>query len=60
MAMQDRSLEVIFPSDTDNELVDDFIAMITSMASRIYGRKTSKRRTEKIKQCVEQVVQDNT
>ena len=33
--MQGRLLEVIFPSDTDNDLVDDFIAVIASMASRI-------------------------
>jgi putative resolvase len=56
MAMQGRRLEVIFPSDTDNDLVDDFIAVITSMASRIYGRRTSTRRAEKIKHCVEQVM----
>ena len=56
MQMQGRRLEVIFPSDTNNDLVDDFIAVITSMASRIYGRRTSKRRAEKIKQCVEQVM----
>lgn len=53
MQMQGRRLEVIFPSETDNDLLDDFIAVITSMASRIYGRRTSKRRAEKIKQCVE-------
>jgi len=57
MQMQGRRLEVIFPSDTDNDLVDDFIAVITSMASRIYGRRTSKRRAEKIKQCVEHAMQ---
>lgn len=57
MQMQGRRLEVLFPSDTDTDLVDDFIAVITSMASRIYGRRTSKRRAEKIKQCVEQVMQ---
>src|SRR5258706_6582496 len=57
MQMQGRRLEVIFPRDTDNDLVDDFIAVITSMASRISGRRTSKRRAEKIKQCVEQVMQ---
>jgi putative resolvase len=56
MQMQGRRLEVIFPSDTDTDLVDDFIAVITSMASRIYGRRTSKRRAEKMKQCVEQVM----
>ena len=56
MQMQGRRLEVIFPSDTDNGLVDDFIAVITSMASRISGRRTSKRRAEKIKHCVEQAM----
>jgi putative resolvase len=56
MQMQGRRLEVIFPSDTDNDLVDDFIAVITSMASRIYGRRTSKQRAEKMKQCVEQAM----
>jgi predicted site-specific integrase-resolvase len=59
MAMQGRRLEVIFPSDPDHDLVDDFIAVITSMASRIYGRRTSKRRAEKIKQCVEQAMKED-
>jgi putative resolvase len=49
MAMQGRRLEVIFPGDTVNDLVDDFIAVITSMASRIYGRRTSKRCAEKVR-----------
>lgn len=56
LQMQGRRLEVIFPSDTDHDLVDDFLAVITSMASRLYGRRTSKRWAEKIKQCVEQVM----
>jgi putative resolvase len=59
LAVQGRRLEVIFPSDTDNDLVDDFIAVITSIASRIYGRGTSKRRAEKIKACVEQAMQED-
>jgi len=55
-AMQGRSLEVMFPGDTKHDLVDDFIAVMTSMASQIYGRRPSKERAEKIKQCVEQVM----
>lgn len=47
---------MIFPTDTEHDLVDDFIAIITSMASRIYGRRHSKERAEKIKQYVEQVM----
>ncbi len=56
LKMQERQLEVMFPVDTDHDLVDDFVAVITRMASRIYGRRHSKERVEKIKQCVEQVM----
>ena len=55
---QGRHLEMIFPSDSGDELVDDFVAVITSMAARIYGRRQSKRRAEKIKHCVEQVMKE--
>jgi predicted site-specific integrase-resolvase len=55
-AMQGRSLEVMFPTDTTHDLVEDFSVVITSMASRIYGRRHSKERAEKIKQCVEEVM----
>ena len=54
---QGRHLEMIFQSDTGDELVDDFVSVITSMAARIYGRRAAARRAEKIKQCVEQVMQ---
>jgi putative resolvase len=57
LKMQERQLEVMFPADTNHDLVDDFIAVITSMASRIYGRRHSKERADKIKQCVEHVMQ---
>jgi predicted site-specific integrase-resolvase len=55
-AMQGRSLEVLFPTDTRRDLVDDFMAVMTAMASRIYGRSHSKERAEKLKQCVQQVM----
>ena len=44
LAAQGRHLEVIFPGDTGDELVDDFVSVITSMAARVYGRRQSKRR----------------
>ncbi len=37
---------------------DDFIAVITSMASRISGRRTSKRRVERIQRCVLEVMKE--
>jgi putative resolvase len=60
LAMQGRRLEVIFPGDTDSDLVDDFMAVITSMASQLSGRRTSKRRAEKIKHCVEKAMAEDT
>jgi predicted site-specific integrase-resolvase len=35
LATQRRRLEVLFPPDTENELVDDFVSVITSMAARV-------------------------
>jgi putative resolvase len=59
LAAQGRRVEIIFPGDTGDELVDDFVSVITSMAARIYGRRQSKRLAEKIKQCVEQVMKED-
>jgi predicted site-specific integrase-resolvase len=53
---QGRHLEVLFPSDTENELVDDFVAVITSMAARLSGQRNSRRKAERIRACVEQVM----
>lgn len=55
---QGRRLEVLFPSDTENELVDDFVAVITSMAARIYGQRNSRRKAARIRACVEQVMRE--
>ena len=56
LAMQGRRLEVVFPKDTNDDLVNDFVSVIISMAARIYGRRNRRRRAEQIKQCVEQVM----
>jgi putative resolvase len=54
---QGRRVEAIYPSDTADDLVEDFVAVITSMAARIYGRRNSKRRAEQIKACIEHAMQ---
>ena len=59
MQTHGRWIEVIYPTDTDNDLVDDFRAVITSMASRFYGRRTSKRSAEKSKQGVEEAMKED-
>ena len=53
LANQGRRIEVINQSDTQDELVDDFVAVITSMAARIYGRRSSKQRVKAIRDAVE-------
>jgi putative resolvase len=34
-------------------LIDDIVSIITSMAARIYGRRSSKRKAQEIKACVQ-------
>jgi putative resolvase len=52
-----RRVEAIYPSDTSNDLMDDFVAVIASMAARIYGRRNAKRRTAQIQACVKQCIE---
>lgn len=52
-----RRVETIYPSDTGNDLVDDFVAVITSMAARIYGRRNAKHRAAQIQACVRQCIE---
>jgi putative resolvase len=54
---QGRRVEAIFPSDTGNDLVDNFVAVITSMAARIYGRRNAKRRATQMQACVKRCVE---
>jgi predicted site-specific integrase-resolvase len=58
LSAQGRTLDIVFQTDTGDELVDDFVSVITSMAARIYGQRQSKRRAEKIKACVESVMHE--
>ena len=48
LEVQQRRIEVVFEMDTNDELVDDFVAIITSMSARLYGRRNSKRRAQSI------------
>lgn len=49
LEMQGRRFEIINSyNDDKKELLDDFVAIITSFCARIYGHRRSKRKTEKI------------
>jgi putative resolvase len=52
-----RRVEAIFPSDTDTELVDDFVAVLTSLAARLSGRRNAKRRADQLQACVKRCVE---
>ncbi len=54
LEVQQRRIEVVFETDTNDELVDVFVAIITSMSARLYGRRNSKRRTQTIQQYLTQ------
>lgn len=49
LAMQGREIIVINPPNNDREdLMGDFVAIITSFCARLYGQRRTKRQTEKI------------
>lgn len=51
-----RSIAAIFPDETKDDLVADFVSLITSMAARIYGRRGSRSKAKRIQHCVEEVM----
>lgn len=56
LAQQGRRVEALYPSETGDELEDDIVAALTSLATRLSGRRASKRHVERIRACVEQVL----
>jgi putative resolvase len=52
-----RRVGAISPSDTGNDLVDDFVTVITSLAARISGRRHAKRRAAQMQACVKRCVE---
>jgi predicted site-specific integrase-resolvase len=49
LVMQGRELVVVNTADTtQDDLMGDFVAIITSFAARLYGRRRAKRKTEQV------------
>ena len=49
LTMQGRKIEIINPQTNDvDDLMQDFVSIITSFCSRLYGKRRSKRKTIKI------------
>ena len=49
-----RPSEVINATDTQDELIDDCVALMTARAARIDGRRSAQRKAQKIKACVQE------
>ena len=58
LAMQNRKIEIALPGDTGDDIMDDFVALITSMTARIYGKRGKRKRAERIRQCIVQAAKD--
>src|SRR2546428_4133959 len=55
LAMQGRELVVVNTADTaEDDLMGDFLAIITSFTARLYGRRRAKRKTEQVLAALEQ------
>ena len=49
LASQGRKIEIVNQAETEKEdLVQDFVAIITSFTARLYGQRRNKRKTEKL------------
>lgn len=49
LALQGRELVIVNAADTaQDDLMGDFVAIITSFAARLYGRRRAKRKTEQV------------
>ena len=59
LEVQKRRIEVIFETDPHDELVDDCVAVITSMAAQLYGRRHAKQRANCIQQCISKSLEKN-
>lgn len=57
MAQQGRKIEIINEvNDSKEDLMQDFVSIITSFCARLYGKRRTKRKTEKI---IEQLNNNN-
>ena len=57
LSLQNRSIEVINEAENSrDDLMQDFVSIITSFTVRLYGLRRNKRRTEKI---IEELSKEN-
>lgn len=53
MLFNDCDIIVVNECETDQDLFEDFVSLVTSFCARIYGKRRTKRKTEQIIQALE-------
>ncbi len=55
LAMQGRELVMVNTADTaEDDLMGDFVAIVTSFCARLHGRRRAKRKTEQVLAALQQ------
>ena len=55
LGMQGRELVIVNTADTaEDELMSDFVSIITAFCARLYGRRRAKRKTEQVLAALQQ------
>ncbi len=55
LALQERELVIVNTADTaEDDLMGDFVAIVTSFTARLYGRRRAKRKTEQVLAALQQ------
>ena len=53
LLLDDCDIVVVNECETDQDLFEDFVSLVTSFCARIYGKRRTKRKTEQIIQALE-------
>ncbi len=53
LLLNDCDIIVVNECETDQDLFEDFVSLVTSFCARIYGKKITKRKTEQLIQALE-------
>ena len=48
MLLTDCEIVVVNECETDQDLFEDFVSLVTSFCARIYGKRRTKRKTEQV------------
>ena len=57
LALDSRKIETVNPQMNErDDLMQDFVSIVTSFCARLYGKRRTKRQTEKI---IEELTNDN-